>query len=64
MTSFVERSDSIDTIDNELDWLIQKDEEEALNAGKQVGQIWQPLSLYSFFFKIVKVETCHRQSLL
>ena len=52
MTSFVERSDSIDTIDNELDWLIQKDEEEALNAGKQVRQIWQPLSLYSFFLRL------------
>ena len=48
MTSFVERSDSIDTIDNELDWLIQKDEEEALHAGKQVRQIWQALSLFSF----------------
>jgi len=32
----LERRDSTDSIDKELDWLIQKDEEEALNAEKEV----------------------------
>lgn len=49
----LERSDSTDSIEKELDWLIQKDEEEGLNAEKQVRQIWWSLYIVVFLVTLL-----------